>query len=404
VNSGQPDAPTPFIRDAYFPHINDLIDPDDPSLGKMPLADLEPLGLCCLNTGQSAQYWTRKQCDDLDLAFEAVFYPSESNASFDCAERKRKGACCWHDRATAPRNSCQENVTEEECDARLDGTGQGKIWRESARCDAMSCVGSNPFVRGACCRTGQTPGNDCNVNVDEATCKDIGGNQEENFYAYHFGFACDLVRATVGGCEPLQGACCFGTRCAKTTLEACAEGAGRFQGANTTCSQTECTGVDPLEGCRTSQESRLPDGLDGPMLPWSPDLCHPAAFVMGQHPVTFNSPFRGDFDIVSSHRIRAKHILEHFINVNTPDVCRHHFGGIGGKENGDVVAIFCSQPSGHTNSRSLQYTECGIMMSDKDRPEIGLRKGDCAFVGSYAAPYWTEAELSSDEITCGGVE
>lgn len=194
-----------------------------------------------------------------------------------------------------------------------------------------------------------------------------------------------------------RGACCLtdGTCVPALTMIECFDmGQGLWQGEYTTCEESDCQGVEPEppEDCIYARSDRVPTRG----YPWNLDLCQNAVFSVSGNSET------GHAEPMSKHPIRA------MAQPAGQEPCRYHAGKLTVRPNGYAVASWCSQPTyGDVGTRQGHWgrlwAENGlepIMGRWGREPEQVIRTGYACFVGSYHAPYWTEAQYRSPALIC----
>lgn len=332
-------------------------------------------------------------------------------------------ACCYYSITTGERQGCHDNVERSTC---LEGGAFGSLIgiphpADGVHCDDITCPEDAYSI--PCCIPEGEPLSPC-VSVPLFHCINVLDGNSHPFPQNHW---CPRDDPGIAPCFPINlGACCLldGTCYDGITGDQCDLLNGAWQGDNTECTAIECPPYP--EECRTAQPPRPAVGPDGqPLRDWTTDLCAAALFVPYARPNEDRPESleegdepgfvfgEGDMELLSLNPVRAMMVDN---PTNASDPCRQHYAKIARMTNGDSGAAFCSQPGSQPREDrqfSIGNLYCeppssgrwirGQWVPDTKDPDSVLQPGDCAFLGLYHTPFWTEALYHSEAPVCGGI-
>jgi hypothetical protein len=201
--------------------------------------------------------------------------------------------------------------------------------------------------------------------------------------------------------EFITGGCCYlDGSCQDIRHAECIETGGRWH-RDELCQVLDCPRPPPENEFRAinapGHEPRIPEGG----LRWTYDLCAPAFFepMVREDDESYASP-------QSSHPVRAVEVDLGQVDAGpTPgESCAHHWGHLGVGLDGFVEPYFCSQPN-----YAREHNQTSLMTPviqrvgdelDEANPDSIIDDGFAAFLGTYHAPYWTEAQFHSGTHRC----
>ena len=322
-------------------------------------------------------------------------------------------ACCIYNQDNS-LHTCWNAPSELSCVQTAESVGKiGKPHPiEETRCEYISCPSYGNSI--PCCVPIGTSGYPC-VSVPGLQCwEDYGGTGHPG--ATSGSPWCPEDDPGLAPCWPEEpaGACCHlsGLCTDNVSEEGCVAQNAVWQGADTSCLTVDCPEYQAR--CRQGQSEprSAVDEFGQPLREWTTDLCavaffapvlrppehQPAPFEEGDEPGFL--PGEGDFELLSVNPVRAMMVD---MPNNQSDPCVRHYAKMARLANGDFGAAYCSQPG--ANAREDRQIHLGDLycQPDGEDPDAVLPPGDCAFVGLYHTPFWTEALYHSEAPVCGGM-
>ena len=316
-------------------------------------------------------------------------------------------ACCLYF-ANGEYQGCAQDLSASGCDQYATENGMIGLSHpiDEVRCEYAECP--DDLSQKTCCVPYYPGGPEYCTRTWWNNCVNIleGSFQEQRWCIDPLRPLCP-GQADVGACCHLSGLCTD-----NVSEEVCVAQNAVWQGADTSCLTVDCPEYQAR--CRQGQSEprSAVDEFGQPLREWTTDLCavaffapvlrppehQPAPFEEGDEPGFL--PGEGDFELLSVNPVRAMMVD---MPNNQSDPCVRHYAKMARLANGDFGAAYCSQPG--ANAREDRQIHLGDLycQPDGEDPDAVLPPGDCAFVGLYHTPFWTEALYHSEAPVCGGM-